>query len=107
MRMSATFMIVYAIDSRESFEQAQDVCKRLAQLRDTTALKCCVLLGNKLDLVESGGARAVSFAEAAALAEQYSMRHFEASAKTGAGVTEAFVACVRLFSEARMADSEQ
>ena len=49
------------------------------------------LVGCKLDLVTSGGARReVSKEEARAFADQYEVHHVETSAKTGLNVEEAF-----------------
>ena len=52
-----------------------------------------VLVGNKADIPE--GERAVSTAAGAALAKECGMAFFEASAKSGEGVDEAFLAAAR------------
>ena len=52
-----------------------------------------VLVGNKADIPESD--RAVSTAQGAALAKECGMAFFEASAKSGEGVDEAFLAAAR------------
>jgi small GTP-binding protein len=93
-RGSAGALVLFDLSNRDSFDNVerwlQDV-KSVA--RDDVVL---ILIGNKSDLEEK---RQVSKEEAADFAEQHGMHYFEASAKTGANVSEAVNTCVALIEK--------
>ena len=90
-RGASAAMIVFDVTSRESFERARYWAEELRRHGDPEC--ATTLVGNKTDLEE----RATTTSEAEALAEEFSMRggYVECSARTGAGVAEAFEAVGR------------
>jgi GTPase SAR1 family protein len=69
---------------RASFNNVRTWMESIDQHADRSVNR--ILIGNKCDMPE----RAVSRAEAEALARDYGINYFEASAKKGIGVEEAF-----------------
>ena len=91
MRQPRTgFMIVYAIDSRDSFEQAKVFVTRLARAQDVDDVSVVpiLLVANKCDLEAT---RAVTTSEGAAFAASIGATFLETSAKCRINVEEAFV----------------
>ena len=89
-------MLVYAVDSERSFQQAQETYARIRKdadiLTSNTAITkslMCVLVGNKTDLEGK-----VPWSQAQTWARQHCVPLFMCSAKTGQGLTEAFDECV-------------
>ncbi|KAI8464489.1 MAG: ras family-domain-containing protein [Monoraphidium minutum] len=78
-------VIVYAVDSRESFEKARYWVDQLQ--KNTSGSMVIVLVGNKSDLAEK---REVAEDEGRAFAEAHRMLFFESSAKTAAHVADVF-----------------
>jgi small GTP-binding protein len=93
-RGSAGALVLFDLSNRDSFDNVerwlQDV-KSVA--KDDVVL---ILIGNKSDLEEK---RQVSKEEATDFAQQHGMHYFEASAKTGANVSEAVNTCVALIEK--------
>lgn len=77
-------MVVFDLSSRQTFQEITGWIKNILQLGDRDVY--FILVGNKNDLE-----RQVQRSEAESLAEKYNARYFEMSAKTGDGVTEAFM----------------
>jgi small GTP-binding protein len=72
-------LLVYAIDSRDSFEEIEVWHQALAN--DCSPMPQVVLVGNKIDLVER---RQITLEEGRALAKKLNARLFEISAKADA-----------------------
>ncbi|KAJ7720750.1 ras-domain-containing protein [Mycena maculata] len=91
-RGAAGCLLVYDVTSRRSFDNAR---AWLADVRaHADAHVSCILVGNKVDLVEGEdppGTRQVPTAEAAQFAAEEGLLFCEASARSGAGVEGAFV----------------
>ncbi|KAJ7112561.1 ras-domain-containing protein [Mycena epipterygia] len=90
-RGAAGCLLVYDVTSRRSFE---NVRTWLADVRaHADAHVSCILVGNKRDLCEADESkRAVPTAEAALFAAEEGLLFAEASARSGDGVEQAFVA---------------
>lgn len=77
-------ILVYSVSDRKSF---QNVDNWMKQIKANAAENIVILLiGNKCDVSE----RAVEMSEGQRMAEQYSIKFFETSAKEGVNVNEAF-----------------
>ncbi|KAL0215969.1 hypothetical protein P9112_008153 [Eukaryota sp. TZLM1-RC] len=85
------FLLVYAIDSQESFDKAVSLRDQILSLQNRQDVPI-VLVGNKCDLED---ARAVTNDEGKLLAEKFGCEFFETSAKEEVNVDEAFYALVR------------
>jgi len=88
-RGAAGALVVYDTSRRDAFENVPGWLQEV----ETTASHgmAIALIANKCDLPE----RAVSAGEGAAFAKQHGLPFFEASAKTGQGVNEAFTSVAR------------
>ena len=87
-RGAAGIVLVYDVTRRGTFSNIELWLSSIAAHSNGAQL---VLLGNKLDLAEAAaGAREVTAAGGAAAAAQLGLPFFEVSARTGAGVEEAF-----------------
>jgi len=91
MRNGKGFLIVYAIPSRNSWDEAKALRQRILQVKDEEEFPM-VVVGNKKDLAS---ARQVQEAEAATFCKQNRIPFFEASAKTRENVEESFYQLVR------------
>ncbi|KAJ6245056.1 ras gtpase-related [Anaeramoeba flamelloides] len=91
IRSSNAFVIVYAIDSRNSFDEVSTFCKQITGIKDSDDVPM-VIVGNKNDLEKD---RKVSRKEAKDLAKSFNCRFIETSAKTNTNVEEAFFGLVR------------
>jgi Ras-related protein Rab-1A len=76
---------VFDLTNKESFEKVKE---NLTKCRSQTEIpdECCILLGNKCDLLR----REVTRDEAELLSEEIHAKYFETSAKTGENVTNIF-----------------
>lgn len=76
---------VFDLTNKESFEKVKD---NLAKCRSQIEIpnECCILLGNKCDLLR----REITKEEADKLAEEINIKYFETSAKTGDNVSKIF-----------------
>ena len=95
LRKRYTFILVFSITSRSSFESldpyyVNSQIKRIKGNLETPT----ILVGNKCDLENH---REVSPLEGAALAAKYSWKYFETSAKIRINVEEIFTAALDLF----------
>jgi len=77
-------ILVYSINDRRSFENIENWMKQISTSVDNDTV--VILIGNKAD-VEN---REVEKSEGEKLADQYNIKFFETSAKTGQNVQEAF-----------------
>ncbi|KAJ3437333.1 ras-like protein rasd [Anaeramoeba flamelloides] len=85
------FLIVYAINSRNSFDEASSFREHITRVKDTDDVPM-VIAGNKNDLENE---RQVSQGEGTDLAKSFNCPFIETSAKTRANVEEAFYNLVR------------
>jgi Ras-related protein Rab-8A len=90
MRGADGIVVVYDVSMEESFER---VDMWMESIRDTALTQVeLILIGNKMDTEN----RIITTAQGEALGKKYGISHFETSAKTGQGVTEAFEELARL-----------
>jgi len=87
-RGAAGALFVYDTSKRDTFENFPEC---LLDVRGSLPGMAIALVANKCDLPE----RAVSTEEGAAFAKRHGLLFFEASAKTGQGVNEAFTSVAR------------
>jgi len=91
MRIGQGFLLVYAINSRSSFDEIHDFLSQILRAKDSDAVPL-VLVGNKCDLVNE---RQVSTEEGSSLAKVWNCPFFETSAKARINVEECFFQLVR------------
>jgi small GTP-binding protein len=91
MRQGKGFIIVYAINDRVSFEEAEVFHRNLVRTKGTSAIPV-VLCGNKCDLEEQ---RVVSKTEGAELATKLNATFFETSALANINLENAFKTLVK------------
>jgi Ras-related protein Ral-A len=91
------FLCVFSVTDRASFETAKEIREQVARVHDREPAPM-ILVGNKTDLA---GARAVSAAEATALAAAWGAPYLETSAKTRTNVDQAFLNLVALVRAAK------
>jgi len=89
-RNSASIIIVYSIDSKQSFDSLKSWLKEL-KLRDSDKLNVLAIAGNKVDIKEK---RQVTYKDGKAFADEYDAIFFETSAKTGQCVNDLFFTIV-------------
>jgi small GTP-binding protein len=92
IRQYDSFIIVYSITDRGSFEGMPAFHKQILRAKESEAVPM-VLVGNKSDLDSK---RQVQLAEGQALAQQLGAEFRETSAKTRSNVDDAFFTAVRL-----------
>jgi len=85
-RKSQGILLVYDVTNRESFVSVRAWMKQIEQHADVGVSK--LLVGNKSDLSSQ---RVVTYEEGEALANEFHMPFFEASAQTNQNVTQAFM----------------
>jgi small GTP-binding protein len=92
MRECNAMMLVYSINSQESFERAQRLRDVIDKVKDGGQVSL-VLAGNKSDLETQ---RKVTAEEGKMFAQQRGMTFFETSAKNNTNVLECFSELIRL-----------
>ncbi|KAI8909649.1 ras protein [Gorgonomyces haynaldii] len=91
MRTGEGFILVYAINSRPSFEEMQMFVKEIKRVKDRDLVPM-VLVGNKCDLEHE---RQVSIDEGRDHARNIGCEYIETSARTGHNVEQLYFALVR------------
>ncbi|XP_074075835.1 ras-related protein R-Ras isoform X2 [Macrotis lagotis] len=91
MRAGHGFLLVYAINDRQSFNEVGKLHTQILRVKDRDDFPI-VLVGNKADLETQ---RQVPRSEAAAFCSSRHIAYFEASAKLRLNVDEAFEQLVR------------
>lgn len=94
MRTGEGFLLVYAINSRNSLEELQTFYEQIQRVKDLDNVPVLVV-GNKLDLEIE---RQVSYEEGLAFARALNCPFLETSAKQRINVEEAFYGLVRLIN---------
>jgi len=92
------FVVVYSITSRPSFMLASQLIERVLQMKADKTFPL-ILVSNKIDLEPH---RLIKRDEGFNLAQRYNIPFFEASAKTGENVHDAFSEVVRLLDAWRI-----
>jgi len=90
MRTGQGFVLVYAINSRQSFREIEDLRGSIVRAKDQENVPI-ILVGNKCDLPD----RKVTEEEGRQLAQKYNIPFVETSAKTNTNVTQTFEILVR------------
>jgi hypothetical protein len=89
--MSTSFLVVFSITSRGSFEQVSNLISFVRRIKDSDDVPM-VIVGNKCDLADQ---REVTSEEGAALGRENRVPYIETSAKTRVNVEEAFFTLAR------------
>jgi GTPase SAR1 family protein len=90
-RSGDCFIIMYAINSRTTFDEADMIREQLLRCRDVDWFPC-VLIGNKVDLADD---REVAEDEGVELAARWECPFFETSAKTRVNIEESLFELLR------------
>ncbi|KAJ3426875.1 ras gtpase-related [Anaeramoeba flamelloides] len=80
------FLIMYSVNSRESFEQLPEVLKQIKKAKDKNN-RAVVIIGNKIDLKRK---RKISVQEGKDFSNSHGAAFFETSAKDRINVDESF-----------------
>ncbi|KAJ3439663.1 ras-like protein rasd [Anaeramoeba flamelloides] len=91
MREGEGFLVVFAINSRNSFDEVSSFREQITQAKDSDEVPM-MIVGNKNDLENE---RQVSQGEGTDLAKSFNSPFIETSAKTRTNVEEAFFGLVR------------
>ncbi|KAJ6231170.1 ras-like protein rasd [Anaeramoeba flamelloides] len=91
MRAGEGFLIVYAINSRNSFDEVSSFREQITRVKDSDDVPM-IIVGNKNDLENE---RQVSQGEGTDLAKSFNCPFIETSAKTRTNVEEGFFSLVR------------
>jgi GTPase KRas protein len=100
MRTGQGFILVYAINSRSSFDEIHDFRAQILRVKDKESVPS-VLVGNKCDLENE---RQVTTQEGEDLAKSWNCPFFETSAKTRVNVEESFFQLVREIRKVNVAN---
>ena len=91
MRTGEGFLLVYSIDSKQSFEEIRTFQQQILRVKDKDYFPI-IIVGNKCDLEQD---RVVSKEEGQALARSFGCRFMETSAKQRINVEQSFHELVR------------
>ena len=89
IRDAKAFVLVYAIDKEDSFEEIQNIKRRIDKIKPKSPI---VIVGNKADLDSS---RKIGTKTGEDLANTYGVMFIETSARTGANCEDPFRMLVR------------
>ncbi|KAJ5079804.1 ras-like protein rasd [Anaeramoeba ignava] len=103
MRSGEGFLIVFAINSRSSFDEVPMFKEHIYRVKDTEKTPI-VIVGNKSDLENE---RQVSSGEARDLAKTFGCPYFETSAKSRINIEESFFGLVREIRKVRNPEIEK
>ena len=92
-------LLVYDVTDRRSFESIRNWISQIQQHADVSVNK--ILVGNKCDIIEE---KVVSTAEGKALADEYGIQFWEASAKNDVNVEQSFIGIARAVKERMVED---
>eukprot|EP01120_Amphizonella_sp_Union-15-10_P006994 TRINITY_DN2318_c0_g1_i1.p1 TRINITY_DN2318_c0_g1~~TRINITY_DN2318_c0_g1_i1.p1 ORF type:complete len:193 (-),score=37.90 TRINITY_DN2318_c0_g1_i1:115-693(-) len=100
MRDGEGFLMVYAIISRESFDELESFAEQICRVRDVETLNNVpiVVVGNKCDLEDL---RAVTYQQGKEWTDNFGLDFFEVSAKQRINIDEAFFQLVRQIRKER------
>ena len=101
MRAGEGFLVCYAINSRNSFDEVSSFYEHITRVKDTESAPM-IIVGNKSDL---GHDRAVTTEEGKDLATSFKCPFIETSAKSMVNVEEAFFSIVRLVRASRLGEA--
>ena len=96
------FVLVFAVDSRSSFEKIKEVREQIVRVKDCNSFPF-VIVGNKCDLEN----RSVTKAEAQKLAEEWGVSYFDVSAKTCLNLHECFSNLMRKIIYSKQATTKK
>ena len=91
MRTGEGFLLVYSIDSKQSFEEIKTFQQQILRVKDKDYFPI-IIVGNKCDLEQD---RVVSKEEGLALARSFGCKFMETSAKQRINVEQSFYELVR------------
>lgn len=103
MRQGKGFIIVYAVDDRASFEEAEEFYNDLIRTKGSTNVPI-VICGNKCDLEDK---RVISKVEGEEFTNRLNALFYETSALSNMNIEEAFVSLVRKIKQSFMSKEEQ
>ncbi|KAH3761121.1 Ras GTPase [Pelomyxa schiedti] len=86
IRTGMGFIVVYAVNSPSSFDEAPTFHEQILRIKDTDQVPC-VIVGNKIDLESE---RKITTAQGTELAKKLNAPFFESSAKTRINIEETF-----------------
>ena len=92
LRSSDGFLLVYSVDSRDSFDACVELHRQITQIRNSLEFPC-ILVANKCDLAKKD--KQVLESEGRQLARRIGCSFFECSAMYHVNVQEAFYGLVR------------
>ncbi|KAJ3444362.1 ras-like protein rasd [Anaeramoeba flamelloides] len=103
MRAGEGFLIVFAINSRNSFDEVSSFREQITRVKDSDDVPM-IIVGNKNDLENE---RQVSQGEGTDLAKSFNCPFIETSAKTRTNVEEAFFGLVREIRKMKFGTKEE
>ncbi|KAJ3431983.1 ras-like protein rasd [Anaeramoeba flamelloides] len=103
MREGEGFLVVYAINSRNSFDEVSSFREQITQAKDSDEVPM-MIVGNKNDLENE---RQVSQGEGTDLAKSFNCPFIETSAKTRTNVEESFFGLVREIRKVKFGINEE
>ena len=101
MRTGEGFLIVFAINSRNSFDEVASFREQITRVKDTDDVPM-IIVGNKSDLEHE---RQISTGEGTDLARSFGSLYIESSAMTRTNVEEAFYQLVREIRRGQLGES--